>query len=227
VDNELKDRLKSALAASAKSARAISLEATGKPDVVRDILRGKARNPSMDTITAIARVLEIPVSQLAQIGGSEPPTNGAAHNDLRLARVIGVAQAGAFVEVYDNSDSGDDTYIPTVADPRFPHLEPVAFEVAGDSIDEMCKAGGYAVGVNFADSGLQLRADMWVVADRVRGDLVERTIKQVKGSPGRWTLHPASSNPRHKPIRFPSAEAHEEIVIIAVIRRFISPELPL
>lgn len=227
VDNDLKDRLKSALAKTDKSARAISLEATGKPDVVRDILRGKARNPSMETIAAIARVLQIPVSQLAQMGGGESPANGAAHNDLRLARVIGVVQAGAFVEVDGSSDLGDVRHIATVADQRFPHLDQVAFEVSGDSIDRFCQPGGYAIGVSFADSGLSLRPGMFVVVDRVRGDLVERTIKQVKGSHGRWVLHPASSNPRHKPIRFPSAEPHEEVVIVAVIRRFISPELPI
>lgn len=225
--NTLKDRLKEALAGSDKSPRALSLEATGKPDVVRDILRGKARNPSMETIAALARALNVPVSQLTQIGGRESPGNGAAHNDLRLARVIGVAQAGTFVEVGTHEDSDDARYIAAVADQRFPHLESIAFEVAGDSIDRECEAGGYAVGISFADSGLALRQGMWVVADRVRGDLVERTIKKVAGTPGKWELHPASTNPKHRPIRFPSAEAHEEVVIIAVIRRFISPELPL
>lgn len=203
------------------------MEATGKPDLVRDILRGKALNPSMETIAALARVLNVPVSQLTQSGGGVSAGNGASHNDLRLARVIGVAQAGAFVEVRDDADQDDVSFIPTVADLRFPHLEQVAFEISGDSIDMKCGSGGYAVGVNFPDTGLTLRAGIWVVADRVRGDLVERTIKLVKGRPGRWELHPASTNPKHKPIRFPSAENHEEVVIVALIRRFISPELPL
>lgn len=203
------------------------MEATGNPDAIRDIFRDKARSPSMTTIAAIARALKIPVSQLTQIGDGETPGNGAAHNDLRLARVLGVAQAGTFVEVGTQVDPDDVRHVPTVADQRFPGLEQVAFEIAGDSIDRKCGAGGYAVGVGFAASGLPLRAGMWVVADRVRGDLVERTIKRVEGAPGRWELHPASTNPKHKPIRFPSAEPHEEVVIIAVIRRFISPELPL
>lgn len=228
VDKVLTDRLKSLIKRSGKSAREVSIAATGKPDVVRDIIRGKVQSPRGKTLSELARVLGSNVGYLTGEART-PKRDGAMQDGIVYARVLSIAQAGAFVEVSDlgEPDPADERRIATVADHRFPNLDPVAFEVAGDSINLRCEAGGFAVGFSFAETGLELRAGMWIVADRVRGSLVERTIKQVHGTKGHWELHPASTNPKHKPIRFPSAERHEEIVVIAVIRRFISPELPI
>lgn len=115
--------------------------------------------------------------------------------------------------------------ISSVPDRDFPHLELIAFKVLGDSIDKLCPIGGYAVAVDFAETGLEIKDKMVVVADRVRAGLLERTVKVVRKINGRFELHPASTNPAHKPITFPSAEPGEEVRVVALVRRFVGPTL--
>ncbi len=226
MESLLKTRLKLAIKLSGKSARAISIEATGKPDALRDILRGKVISPRSDTLRKLAKYLGTDVAYLTGTSDAGSPQARESAGDLILARVVGSVQAGAFMELSDQLLlEVDPKYIPTVRDPDFPELEQIAFEVVGDSIDRACVAGGYAIGIPFNLTGLVMKDGMWVVADRVRGSLVERTIKQVRVVDGQFELHPKSSNPKHKPINFPSAEAHEEVTIFAVIRRFLSPLL--
>lgn len=229
MGNVLKSRLKALLAERNTSARAVSMKATGKPDTIRDIMRDRTDNPRTDTLEAIAAVLGTDISYLtgnAAARGSR--ATDTTKGGLVPARVVGLIQAGAFMEAVGHDVLEDDPqYVATVKDRDFPRLVPIAFQVVGDSIDKKVEAGGYVVCIPFADTGLQLKDGMWVVAERVRGDTVERTVKQVRLIGKRFELHPASNNPAHRPIRFPSAEAHEEVRVVALVRRFIGPLLPV
>lgn len=221
----LKDRLETLVKDSGRAPREISLKATGKPDTIRDILRGKVNNPRTDTVAKLAKELGAQTAYLTGESGSRKRKKGS--DELLLAaRVIGLVQAGTFMEPdADGKFEADPQWIPSVRDDEYPQIEPIAYEVAGDSIDKVCVAGGYVVCLPFADTGLALKAGMWVVVSRMRGGLLERTIKQVQLDRGRFTLHPASTNPKHKPIAFPSAEPSEEVSVTAIVRRFVSPTL--
>lgn len=228
VGNLLKSRLKALIKERGTTARAVSIKATGKADAIRDILRAKSMNPRSDTLQKIAAELKADIAYLTGVssvrnsGGKRTATDG-----LVRARVVGSAQAGAFMEVRAATVyREDDEFIATVRDREFPNLEPIAFEIVGDSINLKCEPGGYAVCVPFAETGLQLKEGMWVVAERQRGDLIERTVKEVHQAGRRFELWPASTNPEHEPIKFPSAEPSEEVRVVALVRRFIGGPLP-
>lgn len=228
VGNVLKSRLRGLVAKSGKTARALSIEATGKPDTIRDILRDKTQNPRSDTLQKIAAKLGTDMAYLTGAPAVRKPTGKSPATDgLVAARVVGSVQAGAFMEVRAATAYHDDTeYVASVRDRDFPNLIPVAFRVVGDSINKRCENGGYAICLPFAETGLQLKDGMWVVAERQIGDLVERTVKEVRQFGRRFELHPASTNPQHKPIKFPSADPSEEVRVVALVRRFIGPDLP-
>lgn len=224
----LKERLKLLVRDSGKSPRAISIEATGKPDAIRDILRNKVVNARSDTIRMLAKTLKTTVAYLTGEGDEPYPSKALDNNGLIAARVVSSVQAGAFMEIESSSPYEDDPkWMPAIRDPRFPNLDPIAFEVLGDSIDLKCPPGGYAICLPFDETGLQVKDGLWVVAERQRGNMIERTIKQVRKVADRFELHPASTNKKWKPIRFPSAEPHEEVRIIALVLRFLGPSLPV
>lgn len=228
VGNLLKVRLRGLISERGETAREVSKRATGKPDTIRDILRDKTRNPRTDTLQKIATALEVDLAYLTGASAMRRAHQGAMPGGLIPVRVVGFVQAGAFMEMHAADALADEPqYIAAVEDRDFPKLTPIAFEVVGDSINLQCEPGGYALCVPFAETGLQLKEGMWVVAERQRGDMIERTIKKVVQAGRRFELHPASTNPVHKPIRFPSAEAHEEVRVVALVRRFIGPALPL
>lgn len=221
--NLLKDRLKSALSETGKSARSVSIEATGKPDTIRDIFR-RGITPGADTLVNLARALGKPdLWLLPDIAADANVTK----DRIIPVRVIGFAQAGPFMEVEESVFDDNSRWTATVADPEFPGIEPFALEIRGDSINLKCDEGGYAICLPFADTGLQIKDQSWYVVDRIRGGLRERTIKQArKARGGRWELHPASTNPKHKPLSLPAARDADEVQVFAVVRRFISPALP-
>jgi hypothetical protein len=225
----LKERLKTAVAKSGRSARDVSMKATGKPGIVRDIIRGRSTNPRSDTLQAIATELGLDVNYFTGGSSGVHSQGDGDKSDAQVvsARVVHVVQAGPFVPIdMAFADEDDPKTVPTVPDPDFPRLRLIAFLVKGDSINKICPDGGYAIAVDFAETGLAPKPGMWVVAERIRGDLVERTIKVIRSSGnGKLELHPHSTNPVHKPIRFPSAEKHEEVRIHALVRHFETPTL--
>lgn len=134
--------------------------------------------------------------------------------------VVGVAQAGTWIDAHDVMQEPLG-HISTVRDERFPGLEHISYRVQGDSFDQFVRDGGHVICVRWAETGLELKAGMTVVAEQSRdGGLIQRTIKTVEGGPGNWRLAPRSSNPRHKPLVFKEGD-HVEVVALVV--QFISP----
>lgn len=65
---------------SGQSRHSLALAAGLKPDVIRDILRGKTRFPSADKLAAISRVLNLTPDQLL---GNDPIPSEAGATDLK------------------------------------------------------------------------------------------------------------------------------------------------
>lgn len=224
----LKDQLKYAVEndPQGRKERAISVAVSGKPDLIRDILRGKVKNPRAETIHSLAKELGTTFERLTgHPSPADDVTDDTAAGGVVPVRVVGVVQAGAFMDPDDGHAYEHDTeYIGAARDRQFPGLELFAFRVIGDSIDKVCKDGGYALCVDFAETGLMHPRDgSFVVAERQRGGMVERTVKRVQRNGTGYELHPDSNNPKHRPIRFPSAEPSEEVRVIALVRWFQSP----
>lgn len=151
-------------------------------------------------------------------------------------RVIGKVAAGIFREV-DETDQSERRRILEVSDERFPNARRMAFEVEGDSMNQLeprpILAGDTLICVAFEDVAKQvkIRDGMVVVVERTRdgGHTREWSVKQVELYEDRIEFHPRSSNPAHKPIvvqRDASADVGVRVEIIGLVRRATS-EFPL
>lgn len=228
MGNLLKSRIELLLSETTRKAAAISKAATGKPDTIRDIMR-KGTIPNAETIQNLAKEFGVDVAYLTGRSNLRHQTGSKTTNGLVPVRLVGATQAGAFMEVAATSAFDDDPrWVAALKDEEFPDLELIAFEVVGDSINLKCEPGGFAICLPFAATGLQIKSGMWVIAERKQGDLVERTVKQVFQNGRGYELRPASTNKEWKPIRFPSADGrgHEEVTVVAIVRRFLGPPLP-
>lgn len=84
-NDDLVKRIQRRLDKLNKSARQVSMEATGKPDIVRSILRGNTEWPRVDTLRGIAIALETTEEWLAQGIGAEEPAD--VTTDVREANL--------------------------------------------------------------------------------------------------------------------------------------------
>ena len=121
----LKERLELLIQDDGRKPRAISIEATGKPDAIRDILRNKVVNARSDTIRLLAKTLKTTVGYLTGESDDPSPRKPLLDNGVIAARVVGSVQAGAFMEIDSPSSYEDDPkWMPAIRDPRFPDLDP-------------------------------------------------------------------------------------------------------
>jgi phage repressor protein C with HTH and peptisase S24 domain len=105
-------KIRERLDALGKTARAVSIEATGSPETIRGILSGRVRNPRIDTVQAIARALGLPAEELVALAAgsapqeiSEAPVEPVATSLLpRDVPVLGTA-AGSLAGAFQLSDS--------------------------------------------------------------------------------------------------------------------------
>lgn len=72
----LAERIQQRLTAVGKSPRAASLEATGQPDAIRDILSGKSATPRLSTIKKLANALDTTPSWLLATELADSPEAG-------------------------------------------------------------------------------------------------------------------------------------------------------
>ena len=150
--------------------------------------------------------------------------------------VAGTVEAGSFREV-DEFDQSEPEIITVPADRRFPKARMLAFDVAGDSMNNLKPRpildGDRAICVAYEDvaHSLPLRDGMAVVVQRTRdgGHTREWSIKQIEIYDDRIEFHPRSLNPRYKPIvvkKDAFADDGVEVEIIGIVRRVVN-DFPL
>ncbi|MBZ9759453.1 hypothetical protein LB553_00940 [Mesorhizobium sp. CA8] len=161
-------------------------------DYIRDYLVGRKRSLKADDLLRIAE-------KVGGIDASLTLTEVPLRNDLPELPVIGTIRAGAWIETYmlDVEDQGT---IPVARDRRFPHARQYALAVSGDSMDEIAPDGSFVVCVDFAESGLRLKAGMIAHVESVEVGKSETTLKEIAFDSGETILRPRSSNPIYKPI---------------------------
>lgn len=174
-------------------------------DYIRDYLKGRKKSLKVDDAQRIADVLKIPLNSL--MGGH---TEVAGDQGLE---VMGKVAAGIYKDIsVEDQDEHRKPRIAVARDLRFPYCRQYALEIEGDSMDELFSDGAVVVCVDFADSGLDLKAGMIAHVERfiADGQLVENTLKELRrnGKEG-WVLHPRSSNPSHKPLLLSDGETDE------------------
>ncbi len=221
----LQKRIRARIQQLGTNPRAVSDKAELGPTAVRDILDGRSRSPRQITLKKIARALNC---DLAYLTGDSTSVGGATSAKISTAPVIGDVRAGIWMEADEFSaevDISELDQVPCVSDLDYPSVQQIAFRIVGDSINQICPDGGYAICLLWSELGVEPASGMFVVAERNRHGLYETTIKQLMGGPGDWRLEPRSTNPDYKTITFPSDSDDEEVRIIALVRRFVTPTL--
>lgn len=235
-----RERLRSLIKDSGKSARSVSLQADLGSTAVKDIISGKSKKPEYDTLVRIALALGVDVSHL--VGGDEEaevvplrarPALRLASNQLPVRNSV---QAGAWHEIDDQDQRTIETH-PAPIDPRFPQAAQWLSRVRGDSMNAL-KKGDSLAGildgdlVHIVDAiAIDYRATTGdvVEVERIRFDGRERelTLKQVEVTPGGILLWPRSTNPRWKdPLPYAPEKDGEDVEVrvrgkmLQVLRQF-------
>ncbi|WP_232629128.1 S24 family peptidase [Methylobacterium sp. Leaf118] len=222
----------------------------GKPDAIRNLRRALEKDGrqgvSTATLNALAPVLgTTPVWLFAGAGpetvgepGEENHALADGPNEIgdavlvnaRLARVIyaGVVEAGSFREVADFDDIEHEV-IAYPADPDYPWVQQLQFEVRGDSMNALSPRpimnGDRLIALDFEglNGRVALHTGLIVVVQQSKdgGLLVERSVKQLEVYEDRYEFHPRSHNKKLKPIVTPhdmTAEDGKEVRILALVR---------
>ena len=180
---------------------------------VRDILRGKTRSPNADNLAKLAAALDTTPDWFLGSTDRVPAKAQAAVTGLE---VVGVIQAGNWLDRSILDDDGDHEIIPVARDPRFPHARQYSLLISGDSMNERYPDGSYVTCVDYFDAGVSLKPGLILHVERHSGPLVEITLKALEMVDGRFMLVPKSSNPRHVPLSL-DGEAGSEIVLKGIV----------
>lgn len=215
-----RERLQVAMDERNLSARKLALRANLNPGAVSEWLNPKKeKQPSFQSLAAVARVLGVSVSLFVE-GESvdeEAQGNDIAPSQISYATVNGDLEAGIWREpsVYVVDDA---TLIPAVPHPDFSGLKQYAWRVCGNSMNLLVSPGSYVVGISFHDMWprRELRDGDVIVCERRDGDKVECTLKRVAKEGDRFRLDAESDDARfQRPVWLSDDEDGEEVTVTA------------
>lgn len=210
-------RIKELLERQNETARGASVAAGLHPDTIRNILRGRSKAPQLDTIEALARHFGVSVGYLSGAEAQDRATASARPpqtKGLRTLPVMGRAAAGAWIEA-DAIGGEPIGYAPMVADDRYPTRAQWAELIEGESINLVIPSGGFAHVVDAR--GLDIPHRAFVLVERRRGGLVERTVKQFLREERGVVLRGRSSIEKFNAPLTLGDENDVEIVIIGLV----------
>jgi hypothetical protein len=199
-------RIESRLKKLGISARAASL-AAGKPDAIRNVQRAIADGKNRAGIsTATVNALAVPLKTTPEwllTGKGDPDGKGATvvgPVPTSFVKVVGVVQAGHWVEIADFEDEAASEEIPNVPG-RWSHLPQVAYRIRGASMDlDKFHDGDFAIAVPYFNARQDITEGDRVIVERIRDGIVERTVKIAHIDGKTVSLCPKSSNPKFQPI---------------------------
>jgi len=220
----LRKILEDATAADAKwNSRSLSMAATGgkNPYLVRDIIKGKSANPTLDTLVGLARALELDISQMIpaattimhRVGGSQT---------FETLEVVGAVAAGVWRE--ETTWSAEDRYSIEVGPNPFPGSERFALRMEGNSMDKLIPPGSDLECLRVAYGYVEPQPGDIVIVQRDRHDLHELTCKRLDHDGQNFVLRAESTRPEfQEPIIIgrPDEEhvGDNDITILAIVLR--------
>lgn len=171
--------------------RKLSLAATGQrnPDLVRDIMRVDKRKPTIEAVSGICGALGVDLSEVVR--GALP-----ANEESDWLTIIGAVEAGVWRE---NTDWSDEDRYEVEVGPTDGEGERYGLVVEGRSMDRTLPPGIVLECVKLIGSGLTPEDGDYVIAERQRGGLYERTVKRLAlNANGEYSLIAESSLPEFK-----------------------------
>lgn len=229
LKSDWREVLKSLLEERRLTMRAASIEAGLNHAAISEWLReggsGKQKQPSFDSIAAVAHVLGVSLDVFTET--TSPPENpadpGLAPARLQHAEVVGIIQAGVWRES-DMVETFENAFIPYIPHPLYDGLRQYAWRVSGPSMNRIARDGEFIIGVRIIELGHRPPDNSPVVCERRRGGLYEHTVKRIRYMPEGPQLIPDSEDPRfQEPAWTPShADDGEEVeathLVIGVYR---------
>lgn len=189
---------------------------------VRDILRGKSKNPSADKLAKLAAVMGTSLEWL--MGTASAPSS--SHVLVDGLEVLGDIQAGNWMDISLIMDGHREReVVPVARDPRFPNAAQYLLRVVGDSMNLKYPEFSYVHCVEYLSSGIKKKLGQVVHVERHNGPLVEITLKEITEINGRIVLSPRSSNPKHQPLILDGDSGTEIIIKGVVIGRYQREEV--
>lgn len=217
--DDLRQWLRDNLKRTGISQAALSRMLPGAPQsAINKILRG-IREISADELIALENIF-----------AQQAPRQGLASakpiSEVKLIRLLGEVAGGVWREM--DSIDFDETFLNYPLDPRWPEGSVYALRVRGNSINRQAKDGEIAVVLNLDAAPRDFKDGDWVVVERLRRDVIECTIKLVRGRPGDWLLFPDSDDPRfQEPLKLDDGDGEDVIAVKGFVLDFIRPATQL
>ena len=178
---------------------------------------------------AISKVLrqerELTATELAKLtrmlGISPPRALVETMQPTLYVLVVGEAQSGLWREVAQ--DDFAQYHIPAIVDPAYDRSDIFALLVKGESINKKARDGDHVVALKASKAPRSMRAGDWVVIERTRNGLRERTVKILEddGS-GSLEARPYSTDPRHQTPLSIGDHGDERVEVVAFVIHFVS-----
>lgn len=175
-------RLKSRMAEMNTNASKVSVEARLGKTAVRDIVAGKSRKPTMDTIARIAKVLDCTLAYL--VGDVDEPHQMRSVEgplDMQMMRVSLIVEIGVFKR--DNHPASR-LETPVIEHPSYPNHELKACLMADNSMFDhgIMKGDILTIAAPFGDARIPLKdGDLIVCAQTITPPIItEISVRQVK-----------------------------------------------
>jgi hypothetical protein len=220
-------RIEQRLEALGKSAHRASLEAGKSRDWLR-VLRTQKSTPRGDNLAILAKVLDTSPEWL--LTGVEQNPEGAASTLERLPAIFRTlpvsheVQAGAFQEVFEVDEPLGEELV--AVHPAFPTERQWLARVRGDSMNLRAPEGSLAHVIDAVAIGYVPQDGHMVEVERRRagGQMIERTLKEVRWNTGSIELWPRSSNPKwSEPVVLTDGAAGDvEVVIVGLVVQIVS-----
>jgi SOS-response transcriptional repressor LexA len=174
-------------------------------DYLTDFLNARKHSLGANFLIALARRLEIQLSDLtgAQEGGSSRPVG--ARELTRDIAIMGEVAAGVWREaIFREFDGTQETFPVSVL--GYERCQLYGLKVVGNSMNLIYRPGEYVVVAPSAEAGVNYGDH--VIVQRERAGLVEVTVKELVDEDGRAALRPRSSDPEFQsPLYFDGDDA--------------------
>lgn len=195
------------------SARQWAIRAGVNPTTItRFVNSPDAPITSSRTLAKLAEALNIDAPHLPIV-----PIPAGARVKAEFLKVRYRVQAGVF-EAFDNDLDYVAPPLPVPEDARFLGADQWLELVVGDSANLKAPDGTFVHVVDAVAMGYAPRTGDWVIAERKRASVRERTLKQVEVTPTGIRLWPRSTNPKWQtPINILAGVDDQENVEVAVV----------
>ncbi|MEN9924306.1 MAG: hypothetical protein RL268_432 [Pseudomonadota bacterium] len=176
------------------NARSLSLAATGgkSPHIVREILRGRSNNPTLETLVGLSRALGIDISRLVSGGEGVMPRVGSVAPYERL-EVLGAVAAGVWREQTEWPE--EDRYFIEVGPSPVVGGERFALRMEGNSMDKLIPPGSDLECLRTIFGEIEPVPGDIVIVQRDRHDMHELTCKRLDHDGKNYILRAESTRP--------------------------------